>query len=350
MKRFSLFPIPGVLFFVLPVLFAGVFSALQYVQLLETAENRWYDQLLRFRPSIEEHENILLLNIDDRAVAAQGEWPWRRGAMGDHLLRLSEFAPSALVLDIEYIDPGLLEVDGDDYTEAVPRTVEEEFTTLRNNARSAGEALDSGALDAASAPLYFFDLADELRLSQRRIERELEAAVRDGDRHLATALSLSAPVYLPIVLAAREEQAIGLESPEAARMFSITVEGEAERTVPAVAEVRGIVDPIDDGATAAGFANTQVDADGVKRAIHLVLRREEQVLPQLVLPAYLTQTGVERVEVTDREVMFHRGDDGAATRVPRLPDGRVLVNWPRKRFEDSFTQVSFSELIELGRL
>lgn len=350
MKRFSLFPIPGVLFFVLPLLFAGVFSALQYLPLLETAENRWYDQLLRFRPSVEEHEDIVLLNIDDRAVAAQGEWPWRRGATGDHLLRLSELSPSAVVLDIEYIDPGLLEIDGDDYTETVPQTVEEEFTSLRNNTLDVAEALDSGALDAGSAPLYFFDLAEELRLSRRRIERGLEASVRDGDRHLATAMSLNGPVYLPIVLAIGDEQALGLESPEAARMFSIAVEGEVARSVPAVAEVRGIVDPIDEGAAAAGFANTQVDADGVKRAIHLLLRREEQVLPQLVLPAYLDQTGVERIEVTDREVIFHRSDDEATTRVPRLPDGRVLVDWPQKRFEDSFTQVSFAELIELGRL
>lgn len=347
MKRFSLFPVPGVLFVALPVLFATVFAALQYTPLFRTAENRWYDQLLRFRPSIEEHEDILLLNIDDRAVAAQGEWPWRRGAMGDHLLRLSEFAPSAVVLDVEYIDPGLLEVAADDYTETVPRTVEEEFTALRNNAVGAGEALDTGALDADSAPLYFFDFAEEIRISQRRIERALDAAVRDGDRHLATALSLSAPVYLPLVLAPREEQAIGLDSPEGARLFSITVEGDAEATVPAVAEVRGIVDPIDDGAAAAGFANTQVDADGVKRAIHLLLRRQDQVLPQLVLPAYLDQTGVEEVVVTHGELVFRRNGNEPATRVPRLPDGRVLVNWPKRRFEDSFTQISFAELIEL---
>ena len=350
MKRFSLFPLPGVLFFIVPLFFAGVFSALQYTPLLQTAENRWYDQLLHLRPQIEEDESIVLLNIDDRAVSAQGEWPWRRGAMGDHLLRLSELSPAATVLDIEYVDPGLLEVDGDDYAETVPQTLDEEFTALRNNAVDVGEALESGALDASSAPLYFFDLAEEIRGSRQRIEEELDAAVRDGDRHLATAMSLSGPVYLPLLLAAREEQAIGLESPEAARMFSIAVEGDAETTVPAVTEVRGIVEPIDDGAAAAGFANTQVDADGVKRAIHLLMRREERVLPQLVLPAYVDQTGVEHVEVSEQEVVFHRGGEEPSTRVPRLPDGRVLVNWPQKRFEDAFTQVSFAELIELSRL
>jgi adenylate cyclase len=350
MKRLSLFPIPGVLFFIVPLLFAGVFSALQYVQLFRTAENRWYDQLLHLRPEVDEHEDIILLNIDDRAVAAQGEWPWRRGVMAEGLLRLSEFAPAAVVLDIEYTDPGLLEVDGSRYSEEVPQTLEEELGALRENAARVAEAMESGALDPAAAPLYFSDLAEELAASRRRIEQELDAAVRDGDRYLSTALSLSGRMYLPMVLAAREEQAVGLDSPETARQFAIDVAGEVAATVPTVSEVRRIIDPIDDGVTAAGFANTQVDPDGVKRAIHLLLRRGERVLPQLTVPAYLETAGIERVEVSEREVAFHRGEEGEVTRVPRLPDGRVLVNWPQKRFEDAFTQVSFAELIEIGRL
>jgi adenylate cyclase len=353
MKRLSLFPIPGILFFIVPLVFGVAFSALQYVQLFRTAENRWYDQLLHLRPEVEEHDDILLLNIDDRAVAAQGEWPWRRGVMAEGMLDLSEFGPSAIVLDIEYTDPGLLEVDGTRYSEEVPRTLEAELGTLRENAARVAEAMESGALDPASAPLYFADFADELESSRRQIEQELDAAVRDGDRFLSTALSLSGRVYLPLVLAGREDQTAGLDSPETARRFSIDVEGEVTATVPPVTEVRRIVEPVDDGVTGAGFANTQVDPDGVKRAIHLFLRRGERVLPQLVIPGYLDRAGVGRVEVSRREVAFHRGEgegEGEVTRVPRLPDGRVLVNWPQKRFEDSFTQVSFAELIELREM
>lgn len=349
-KRFALFPIPGILFFVVPLLFAALFSGLQYLEVFATAENRWYDLLLHLRPAVEEDDDILLLNIDDRAVAAQGEWPWRRGAMAEGLLTLSDFAPAGVILDIQYIDPGPLELDEDAYIREVPRSLEEELDGLSRNAEQVAEAMNEGAISTESAPLYFSDLASELRRSRERIESSLDAAVRDGDAYLGTALDLAGPVYLPLVLSAREEQAVGVDSVETARQFAVPVDRADGAEFPTVLEVRPIVEPVEEGAAAAGFVNTQVDPDGVKRAIHLAMRRDDQVLPQLVLPAYTRYADVDGISASPSEFVFHRGGDGSAIRVPRLPDGRVLVNWPQKTFEESFTQVSFAEVVELRAL
>ena len=350
MKRVSLFPIPPLLYIVVPMFFAVAFSGLQYVEWFSTAENRWYDRVLSLRRGVNENDDILLLNIDDRAVVANGEWPWRRSLVAEGLLTVSEFDPAAVVLDIEYTDPGTLEVDPTEYRDTVPDVVDSELSALRTDAQRAAEAIENGTVGPDAAPLYFSDIAERVSESRERIREAIGDAVIDGDGYLGTALTLAGPVYLPIVLPTSQEEAIGSDSPDTAEAFSVGEILAAEEAVPHALEVRQLVEPVRRGAAGGGFSNTQVDADGVKRAIHPFIRRGDAVFPQLVLPAYFEQAGVSRVEVTARAVTFYGGEDEEPTTVPRLPDGRVLIDWPQRTFEDSFRQVSFADVLELDRL
>lgn len=58
-------------------------------------------------------DDVVIVAIDDRSLAALGRWPWRRGVHAQLLQRLAEARPRAVGLDILFIEPDLAH-PGDD--------------------------------------------------------------------------------------------------------------------------------------------------------------------------------------------------------------------------------------------
>ncbi|MFA7585864.1 MAG: CHASE2 domain-containing protein [Novosphingobium sp.] len=72
------------------------------LQLLDLASSR------RAAPAT---EDIILVAIDDRSLAAEGQWPWDRRRMAQLVDRLSDDGARAIVLDVLFIEPGTPEGD-----------------------------------------------------------------------------------------------------------------------------------------------------------------------------------------------------------------------------------------------
>lgn len=77
----------------------------------------FYDNLkYSIRGEIRPTQKIVILAIDEDALAQYGRWPWPRGVMAENLKQLFEFQPQVVALDIvfaeaeEVIAPGLREV------------------------------------------------------------------------------------------------------------------------------------------------------------------------------------------------------------------------------------------------
>ncbi len=96
-----------------PLFVVALFFGLNFTGLYDTAENRIYDMYLHVKPEIPEHESILLLNVDDLAIAKVGTWPWGRYVMGDGLILMKEFDVAYSVFDIEYTERSPLGVNSE---------------------------------------------------------------------------------------------------------------------------------------------------------------------------------------------------------------------------------------------
>lgn len=63
-----------------------------------------YDGLLRFSERATP-DDILIVGIDERSLAALGRWPWPRRTHADLLERLARAAPAAVIYDVLFLEP-----------------------------------------------------------------------------------------------------------------------------------------------------------------------------------------------------------------------------------------------------
>ena len=56
------------------------------------------------QPTVREDPSLLLVDIDDAAIAHVGEWPWSRDVMANGLILMREMGAASAVFDIEYVN------------------------------------------------------------------------------------------------------------------------------------------------------------------------------------------------------------------------------------------------------
>ncbi|MBE6350032.1 MAG: CHASE2 domain-containing protein, partial [Spirochaetaceae bacterium] len=88
-----------------------IITTLAFLNVFEPIDNFLYDLLLHFRKNPEQHENIVLVNIDDKSIEELGTWPWPRSIHADTLLKLRELGAEKVIYDVEFISPSQLTVD-----------------------------------------------------------------------------------------------------------------------------------------------------------------------------------------------------------------------------------------------
>ncbi len=80
-------------------------------------ELRAYDALLRSLPPTPATGEVVIVEIDDRSLAALGRWPWPRRTVADLLDRLGGLGPRAVGIDVLFAEgeapPGEAESEGD---------------------------------------------------------------------------------------------------------------------------------------------------------------------------------------------------------------------------------------------
>jgi len=84
--------------------------AFSTVPITENMENRTYDFRLKLRQWFGSADStfsdqILLVEIDNESIAAEGRWPWARGKIGDLLRRISLGEPRVIGVSILYTEP-----------------------------------------------------------------------------------------------------------------------------------------------------------------------------------------------------------------------------------------------------
>ena len=333
--------------FLVPVLTAAFFSTLNVFDFYRTAEHRIYDILLHVKPAVPEDSSILLLDVDDTAIANVGIWPWSRDIMAEGLLTMKEFGAEYAVFDIEYTEQSPRGIDSALLNEQIPRALAGEFGAINRNVKDLFGAIKSRAISLRDAEDYLADLEALTEDSRNRLMESIRAIVRDNDAFLGRAARVFGNAYFTVNMLPEGKE----EIPDELRRHAIErlpISGIAVRpdSIPyTTSDIRPAIFPILRHAAGAGFPNVEVDEDGVRRRLFLILEYEGRYYSQLAFSALYDKLGSPPV-VMDRKRIILTGavmPDGRKQdiRIPLAEDGTVLINWPPKTYWDSFRHLSY---------
>ena len=217
----------------LPIFIMGVL-ALYRPAFLTRLDSAVYDVLLRAAPVNPPGERVVIVDVDERSLAAVGQWPWRRTIVGDLLNRVRELGAATVALDIVFAEP-------DRFDQAVE----------------------------GAAPISPSDDALASVLKGGRIALGYGMTFDPG----ANVNCVMHPLNLVLV-----EPRPGAAAP----FFDAT---GAVCSLPVLSQAAG----------ASGFLNAAPDLDGILRRAPLLLRFNERIYPALGLVAYLARTKAEDV-------------------------------------------------------
>jgi adenylate cyclase len=236
-----------------------------------------YDRLLAAVPLRPPSDRVLIVEVDERSLAALGRWPWPRDQVARLLDRLRELGAAAVGLDVIFAEP--------DEAVAPP-----------------GPARPPGVSPGASPPLSSRDSA-------------LAETLGRGPFALGYAFTFGQATERPCRL-----HPVGL-----ARAAGATPGGSP----PAVPQATGVLCslvPMGAAARASGFLNASPDRDGVLRRMPQLVEFRGELHPGLSLATLRTALGTGRQFVEapagGRPTVWL--DDKA---LPLEPDGSVLVRF-----------------------
>ncbi|MFP3960095.1 MAG: CHASE2 domain-containing protein, partial [Spirochaetaceae bacterium] len=340
------------LYVAVPLLVAALFSALHFAPLVETTENRMYDMLLRAKPSIEESDRILLLNIDDTAIVNIGVWPWSRDIVARGLILLREFEARTVSLDIEYVEQSPLGVNSSVLNEEIPELFDSEFSRIRGNIEDLFDALAAGQISLEDAEEFVGDLTELTEESRQLLLDRVADIARNNDELMGNTARLNGNAYFTVNMLSRPDPVVRDAAEEYTREhFAVDPEiaPEAEGTFVSAGGIRPTILPIMEGAAGLGFVNVHVDPDGVRRRINLLFENDGAYYPQLALSPVLDVLGNPRLVAEKDTLRLEEAEmpDGETTdiSIPLTEDGKALIHWPRGGFADTYRHESYYRLV-----
>lgn len=353
--------------------FSGAIAVLLFVLLSITrsgvvTEHGMYDTLLHLKPAPRERDDILLINIDDAAIEEIGAWPWSRDILADALIRLREVGGTHTVFDIEYLSPGQTGVNRSYVRNEFPeeyRAVQEEILAYIDEFSSA---IHDGSIPRTYVPEVSAEMNAYISSRMTGLSRAITDNIfRDNDGYFADALAFFGNAYLTINTERINENDEAVAAEEYARdNLLITgivdpghlINAENEKTRRDSQFEKGLTPailPLLKRIAGAGFPNVYVDEDGVRRRMPLLVEHEGSYVPQLVFAPILDILDPERIVRKDYRLVLENALDpenpASGVRkdfvLPLDEDGRLLINWLKKRFSDkddpalgSFTSIS----------
>ncbi len=227
------------------VLVCGVAPALLTVALamsrpglLTQIDSRVYDGMLRSEPPNPADGRVVIVDIDERSLAAIGQWPWRRDVIARLVTRLREGGAAAVAIDVVFAEPDRFE------------------TTAGQPATDHGDAALADAVRTAGVVLGY--------------------AFTFNGAAVLPAPCVAHPLSLPLIHAAGSRG-----------------EWPAFRATGAICNLPVLTQ----AATASGFLNAAPDRDGMLRRIPLLIEHDGRVYPGLALAAVMAATGTHPVAV-----------------------------------------------------
>lgn len=242
---------------------------------------------------------VIILDIDERSLAAEGRWPWSRHKLAELVAQLAEYGAVVVAFDVVFSEPE------------------------RNPVNEVNQHLANYNIDW-EIPQRWREIADGDKGFARHItDMDVVLGYFFQDEASIHVGQLPAPVYT-------------LNKEQERRLVSISKPGYAANLAILQQDAAG-----------AGFVSTFADADGVIRRSPLVIRHENSLYPSLSLATVMSYLFVSEIEVSttpigDVEVMTNliAGGQNARTDV----NGQVIIPYQGK--QQTFPYIPVTDVLQ----
>jgi len=335
---------------------AAVLSILYLIGALNSLEDRLYDFFLHFRANREQIDSVVFLDVDDKSIAYYGFFPWPRSITADGLLRLKEYGAGTVIFDIEYIDRGPQGVDSLYLEQGLANDFQRSFSEIDSSAQDIFSAFGSGRMGRGEISRYANSLSNIINKEKTELYSKAQSVARDNDIYLAQAIALNGNSWSTVNL--WDYQLSGEQAerrPIAEERFSYPVNAS-----PNASKGAGMVDILPalpvfaEAAKGAGYTNVELDKDGVRRRIYLTQNVYGHWYLQLAFAPLIDYLGkpeifLEKRKLTVKQAKFPNGKIEDVI-IPLDYKGRMMLDWPKKDYIDSYTHVSFADFSLLDEI
>ncbi|MDR2575352.1 MAG: CHASE2 domain-containing protein, partial [Treponema sp.] len=323
-----------------------LFSLLCIYGLFDGLENQVYDLFLRFRQNRKPAQDVTFLDVDDNSIAYNGVFPWPRSVIADSLLRLKEYGARAAIFDIEFIDKGPQGVDSVYLNQGLPADFNRSFTEINARTRELLDAIQANRISRNDINKHAQTLSGIISGEQNNLLSRAKNIARDNDQYLIQASQLFGKSWVTLNL---RTSPLSGELAErrlmAEKRFShpVTESPNVVRT-----QYIDILPPLPGfalSAAGAGFTNVEVDKDGIRRRIDLAQNVQDYWYLQLAFSPLVDYLGNPSIELDNRRIYLKNAKMPDHTvkdiKIPLDGNGRMLLDWPKKNFSDSYNHISF---------
>ena len=248
-------------------------------------DNRLRDFLFVLRGPIQTSEHVVIVDIDEKSLRQEGQWPWSRDKMADLLNILTEAEAGIIGLDIVFSEPD----------KSSPKRIASQLKCADDALIDYDEVLAQSVTTTPTIGGYFFDYSRD-----QTNEAPLIPAVflTKGGSNLEYLLS---PTHL---------------------VLNIPI--------------------IQDALYSSGFFNNTPDEDGMIRLVPLLMYYDQSIYPSLALEMVRIYTGAKKV-VFDNANSNTESITMGTLQIPTDRLSRLMVNY--RGPSHSFTYVSAVDIL-----
>ena len=307
--------------------------------ILSPLDNQVADYFQRPLKPLAESEDVIMVNVDDDAVADIGTWPFSRTVYSDMLISLKELGAQSVVFDLSFLDRSQARVDENYVNESLPAYVDDYFSMLKDVASESFESLADGSA-AYDEAMDYYDA--ESKKYELQLNTAISHVVVPIDAVLAGSINDFGNTFLTLTFEN------GIEPSEQEKEYLnnyIALDKVSAENDTITKEYTGVQPALYDfmiQAKSAGFVNADPDKDGYLRHVHPVVKYNGKYYAQLVFRPILEMLGNPTVEITNNYIKA-----GNIT-IPRSEDGSVIIKYPKKHYID-YNDISLANIYNLAR-
>jgi len=263
----------GFLYFLIAFFIGATHYGLYKSSIVKNLDYKVYDFSKEIVDSFKDessNSNIVIVDIDEKSLNSVGQWPWSRVVLATLLSKISEYAPSAIAIDIVFPEkdrtsPSVLKHFYKNYF-GLDVSIDGVPEQLQDN-----DAIFAKVLGDSSSVMSLY-------LSQKNIS--------DNSKTFQTSLKIPSETFdlesYPYLLANISNVSVGVKE--------------------------------------FGFINTKVDEDGILRRYSLMKKYQEKIVPSLALAAMLSiDSNLQLLENHSFQIMNHQFNTGT--------DAQVLLSY-----------------------
>ncbi|MBN2536229.1 MAG: CHASE2 domain-containing protein [Spirochaetales bacterium] len=350
-----------IVFILVPVIVSVVFVVLNLFPFFQTIEIKFFDALLHIKPEIKENPAILFVNIDEDSIGKVGLYPWGRDILADGLILMKEFDVQYVLFDIEYLNPSPKGVNGVYLSDTVPGLFAAVFSEINKDIRDLVLAVKNRQFPLKDTEEYLEMLeSDNNTKVMEKLLGYVNEIARDNDEYLGQAAHFTGKAFFTVNLPTAEEAIEStLDVPDEAKQYAleyISIKNiRVNDPLPYISNIiKPAILPILKKGAGAGYPNVVIDEDGVLRRIDVIRKYENHYFAQLTFAPLLDLLGNPDIEVNKNTIILKNaripGKDPRDITIPLTEDRRVLINWLKDDFNNSFKHLSYYNLVEHKKL